>query len=681
MYVIAVVPDHCMHAGAARRPAWRAGSARAQVRSRPACATRRFRLRGHLSEAMGPDPVTRAASHALRCPSSMTRAVLLSCLALGVQAQSPHESCAGWPLPNGYGATSSAMGAPPPPPGSGPARDWASVGNHRFELHVDAMPVDGTAVHARLPWARHDAIPNATAIVVLSSATSLAVPFCTRISATSEEGEIVFSASDGPGLYHAYYMPFVTCEYGACEYGASANYDRTAQPRSCNDTSAWINAPPTNATIGDLQSRTAFDAWTEMELAATAAQTDALLQHAAADGVLLVVEDRTRPVRMVRHLPQLWHARLKAHGGDSLATFRGNARPGEAYTFQVALYASRQNITISHVVYSSELQALSPSCMNLEGSDYWGRPYIPSEVARTVPQGEVRSFYIAGTIPNSTSGPHTIEGTVTLVGVDGVQYSATASIAVSGGLIDNGGDDEIWRNTRVQWLNSQIGLIGSTLPPPFTPIDFGMGSSARTISLLGKSVTVGADGLLARVDVASDPNSPEKPTTALAAPVRFDILVGGKPIKMSIDIPAKLSSDAHRRSVSWESKWTQASSGSGALSAQVSASLDFSGYADYVVAVNASGLPANIGVELVIPMAVENTHFALGLSRPGGLLSTWFTNKSGCCCGTPRCDSTCTLDPTRSCPQRDSPQDCCPTDHQHDPETTTHWKWDGVNGD
>jgi hypothetical protein len=383
----------------------------------------------------------------------LSQLLLLLCTAAAGAAASgrPRESCAGWPLPNGYGQTSSAMGAPPPPPGVA-AHDWASVGNHRFELHVESMPADGNAVRATLPWARHDAVPNATAVVVLSSATSLAVPKCSRVRATNEVGEIVFAASDGPGLYHAYYMPFTTCEYGACEYGASANYARAAQPRSCNDSTAWISAAaaePANATVGDLQSRTAFDAWTEMELAATAAQTDAVLKHgAASDGVLLVAEDRSNPVRMVRNIPQVWHARSQA--GGSLAAFNGTARPGEAYTFQLALFSSQRNVTISHVTYSSELQELSPSCMNLEGSDYWGRPYQPSAEARTVPKGEVRSFYIATAVPNSTSGAHTISGVATLVSSDGAQYPATVSIAISGAPLPNGGDDDIWRETRVQ---------------------------------------------------------------------------------------------------------------------------------------------------------------------------------------------------------------------------------------
>ena len=60
------------------------------------------------------------------------------------------------------------------------------------------------------------------------------------------------------------------------------------------------------ARVGQLQSRTHFDAWTEMELAATAEETAALLKSAGPGGVLLVTEDRTRAVRMRHHLPQLW---------------------------------------------------------------------------------------------------------------------------------------------------------------------------------------------------------------------------------------------------------------------------------------------------------------------------------------------------------------------------------------
>ena len=173
------------------------------------------------------------------------------------------------------------------------------------------------------------------------------------------------------GLYHAYYLPFTTCEYVSCEYGASANYDAARQPQQCNDT-AWGRALAPSAVakakVGQLQSRTHFDAWTEMELAATAEETAALLKSAGPGGVLLVTEDRTRAVRMRQHLPQLWAERAGSNA-RSLKVFEGTAAPGEAYTFQIALYASQHDIAVQSVSFSGGLKALAPRCMNLEGSD------------------------------------------------------------------------------------------------------------------------------------------------------------------------------------------------------------------------------------------------------------------------------------------------------------------------
>ena len=39
--------------------------------------------------------------------------------------------------------------------------------------------------------------------------------------------------------------------------------------------------------------------------------------------------------------------------------------------------------------------------------------------------------------------------------------------------LENAGDGEIWRCTRLAWLNSDLGLGDRTLPPPFTPVALG----------------------------------------------------------------------------------------------------------------------------------------------------------------------------------------------------------------
>ena len=70
-------------------------------------------------------------------------------------------------------------------------------------------------------------------------------------------------------------------------------------------------------------------------------------------------------------------------------------------------------------------------------------------------------------------------GNVSLTSSTGRVYTAVVSIKVSSGQpLVNGGDDQIWRQTRLAWLNSKLGLEdegqdghgSAALPPPFTPV-------------------------------------------------------------------------------------------------------------------------------------------------------------------------------------------------------------------
>ena len=128
---------------------------------------------------------------------------------------------------------------------------------------------------------------------------------------------------------------------------------------------------------------------------------------------------------------------------------------------------------------------------------------------------------------------------------------------------------------------------------------------------------------------------------------------------MEVTPPANLATPADGRTVRWISMLR-----GGSFAAVVEGSLDFSGYADYVVTLNATSAVPGASVELVLPMAADNTHYGLGISRPGGLLETWFKEATSCCCGTPRCDTTCVLNSSRHCPQtRPKPAgvfECCP---------------------
>jgi hypothetical protein len=121
--------------------------------------------------------------------------------------------------------------------------------------------------------------------------------------------------------------------------------------------------------------------------------------------VAIVVEDRSRPVRMKNKAPALWASRgvgSEGSGGSGGAgqapAVLGSAQPGELYTFQLALLLKDPNgtaLTVSSVTFTDlvgtssaapppapasavpSISAADLHCMNTNGTDYWGRVYSP----------------------------------------------------------------------------------------------------------------------------------------------------------------------------------------------------------------------------------------------------------------------------------------------------------------
>ena len=185
--------------------------------------------------------------------------------------------------------------------------------------------------------------------------------------------------------------------------------------------------------------------------------------------------------------------------------------------------------------------------------------------------------------------------------------------------------------------------IPDSLPPPFTRVEVETSEasdspdttststsiSAFRVSMLGKSVTVGADGMINEILVNSDPQQPNRTTAALAAPVRFEVSVGGviAPLVVKAGAEAKPNADDYGRSVSWNSVASDLNS---KISLNVSATLDYSGYVDYSVTLEAKVEKADrLSVSVEVPMAPEAAVFSLGLGRKGGLLASWFSEAAG----------------------------------------------------
>ena len=138
--------------------------------------------------------------------------------------------------------------------------------------------------------------------------------------------------------------------------------------------SAATFALPSSSVITSEQ----FNADSPMEAKATQEEVARLLEEYAGQDYMLFPEDRQRPIRMLEALPHRW---IESGSGSS---FRGQARPGEFYVFQIGLFAALKDITDLKIEYSDMKgpsgKAVSSSlfrCINLKGIDWTGQEEAP----------------------------------------------------------------------------------------------------------------------------------------------------------------------------------------------------------------------------------------------------------------------------------------------------------------
>ena len=144
-----------------------------------------------------------------------------------------------------------------------------------------------------------------------------------------------------------------------------------------------------------------------------------------------------------------------------------SAQPGEHFGFQLAIVnvMGTAPLIITAVSFSDlkdaagqTIPASAASCMNTEGSDFWGRDFKIDRVV--VPAGEVKSLWVKLVVPSSAAAG-TFRGTAhTTAG--GHTVSTPIALSIAGPALENGGDDDIERGTRIHWFDSKVGLADDT---------------------------------------------------------------------------------------------------------------------------------------------------------------------------------------------------------------------------
>ena len=345
------------------------------------------------------------------------------------------------------------------------------------------------------------------AIIVRSAKTGLEVRNVLIVNATTnnEAGTIIFQPKYGPGEYHAYYLPHTSQD--AANRGEFWTVETTYTPynRSAADSTwaqqamAGVKSLP-QAHFIELEPRVEFHRFTDMELIATAAEVAALKAKLPPSQRRVVVfpEDRTNPLRLTNVtdlLPMRW-----AQNGPPNQTFVGSARRGEWYAFQLGVWAVGGPIQVQSAEFHSD--SIAPSaftCINLGGVDETGAVFTTTVYLAA---GQLNSLWCGVQIPLDAKASSTVKATVTLsfgLGEKPAALDLSIQISPDEPLYDHG-DADVWRMSRLRWLDSTIGSDDSEVPTPYLKVNHTLSNDgALMVRILGRTVAVASNGLPVRL--------------------------------------------------------------------------------------------------------------------------------------------------------------------------------------
>jgi hypothetical protein len=473
-------------------------------------------------------------------------------------------------------------------------------------------------VRAVIPWRRRDLDPEKKNVILVDAATGRRITNVVPLVVNREFGDIVFEPATVPGDYYVYFMPYKS--EGRKNY-PNVRYD----PPQATADPAWLAASGLSsdklpglsrdafprAEFVELQAADEFSAFTPMELIATEAETKALLAAHPGAPYLLFPEDRTLSIRMNDSLPYRWAA------GGPAGTVKGQAARGEYFTFQVGVWAAREPITDLEVRFSDLVRSGGPAlipeksltCFNKGGVDWDGSP-----IKKTVPvaKGKVQALWCGVQVPVSIP-PGTFTGTVTVAAAGQPETILAIELSVTEEVLEDAGDGDPSRMTRLRWLDSTLDQDDGIVPP-YTALTI----DRFTVGCLGRTLSIGRDGFPARIQSYFAPEMTRlqtKPVSVTAGPIRLRVI--DEEGRDHVWTPSLTGPRLGRRgpgAVVWE-----ADNCNGDFLMRLEARMEFDGFVDYKVAVSARRDIAVADIRLEIPWSEEAAKYMMGLGFKGGL--------------------------------------------------------------
>ena len=478
--------------------------------------------------------------------------------------------------------------------------DWDadSLGNHRAVVVVNES---WSSASVRIPWRRQDD-PSGKKIFVVDASTNTHA-YVEIVSATNEEGLILFSPAVKGHKYYIYYRPY--------KVNRTSNYPTAAYYKDDN-TSKRLTMQAmkhAEAKLLYIESIDSLNSFYPMEVIATTKEVAAITASSPDKNYLVFPEDREHVIRMRSYIPQRWIQR------GVINNFTGKAMKGENYSYQLGIYPIGQDLSNVTLQFSDikdaaghVITAANMSCLNTNGTRYDGSPFAQTV---NVKKGDVQAMWCLVNIPEKTPAG-LYKGTVT---VKADQSSATTiqlSIQVENKTAVDHNISHPELQTRLTWLNSTLAQQNDVIKP-YTPLKV----TDKTIDLLGRKVILNETGFPEQLQTFFNPamtSITDKAKNILAENIHFHITSTATHKDIAFNAQDFHFTKQEAGTVKWES-----TSSSAPLKMHVAGSLEFDGYLSYTVKLVALEDVALDNTRFHIPFDSLSAKYLMGLGNKGGL--------------------------------------------------------------
>lgn len=477
-----------------------------------------------------------------------------------------------------------------------------TLGNHRAVINVTEK---SDFIVADIPWRRRDKTPEETGIIIIDATTGAQISNLHRVSISQEAGQIIFEPQTVPSKYYIYYLPYYTSggPYPKITY---VKEETTPDSKWLSEAKSQDVAKCPKARFEEFQSLSEFDSFYPMEVIATQAEKEQLIAENSTRPYILFPETRENGIRMFDNIPYRWAAKGATY------TFLAEADLNEYFVFQLGLWACKQDVNNVEVEFSDlkgmgkVIPASSFTCFNTEGVDWLGKEM---DIDIDVTKDRVQALWMGLDIPGSDLPKGVYQGTVTVKAEGMADQTVAISLNISDYYLADRGDNDIYKLSRLRWLNSQE-AVDNSIVEPFTP----MTTDGNTVGVLGRTVELDQYGLPAQISSYFTEEMTSVGTTPrniITSPFRFIIQQGRKAVELQ---NKSFAFDEKEAGITtWSSK-----NSAGDFDVAITGQMEFDGFMEYHVTVKANKDTKVEDIRLEVPMYNDVAKYWLGLGEPGG---------------------------------------------------------------